>query len=66
MKLDFVIEKRRLVILQDGEELAHTELQFDKLNGLQQATVKWGQGVFGKLNGRVLSKSHRVSTAQSQ
>ena len=63
LKFDFVVEKSRLIIRQDGEDLAHSELPFDTLDGFQQITVKWGQGVFGKLNGRVLSKSHRVAPA---
>ena len=65
-KLDFVIEKERLIIRQDGEDLAHAELQFDNLNGLQQATVNWGHGVFGKLNGRLLSTSHWVAPPPNQ
>jgi hypothetical protein len=57
IKLQFVIEKTRLTIRQDGEYVAHAEFQFGNSDGLQHATVKWGTGVFGKLNGKVLSKS---------
>jgi hypothetical protein len=57
IKLDFVVEKDRIVIRQDGEEIAHSKIQLDNPKLLQQATVKWGQGVFGKLNGTVKSKT---------
>lgn len=56
IRLDFVIEKNRLTILQDGKVLATSDFQFDDFNAFQNATVKWGEGVFGRLNGIIESK----------
>ncbi len=58
IRLEFVIEKTRLTIRQDGELLAETDLPSVEADRLQLSMVKWGQGVFGKLNGRLISKSH--------
>jgi hypothetical protein len=64
-RLNFVIEKTRMIIRQDGEDLAHSEIPFDTVLDLQKPTVQWGQGVFGPLNGRIKSKSHHVSRSLS-
>lgn len=60
--LEFVVEKNRITIRQDGEVLAKTEFEVDNPGIFQEVTVKWGQGVFGALNGRVNSKSFTQST----
>lgn len=65
IKLDFIVEKNRLVIQQDGEVLAQTEFQVDNPNALSQASVKWGQGVFGDLNGKVKSKNFTPPTRKT-
>jgi len=57
LKLEFVVEQRRMVVRQEGDEIAHAEISFDLPRGLQQSTLRWGQGVYGPLNGTILSKS---------
>ncbi|MDF1745342.1 MAG: hypothetical protein P1V19_16710, partial [Gimesia sp.] len=56
VKLDFVIEKDKILIRQDGEVLAKANYQSNDSAAFQNATVKWGDGVFGKLNGKIKSK----------
>jgi hypothetical protein len=58
IRLEFVIERTRLMIRQDGQELASTKFQSGDIDRVPQWTIKWGQGVFGQLNGKMISKSH--------
>jgi len=60
-KFEFAIEKDRLAVRQDGVEFAETDLPFDVSARLRKASIDWGNGVFGRLNGRLLSKSHDVA-----
>ncbi len=62
IKLEFVVEENRILIRQDGETIAQTEFQIGNLQSLQQPTVSWGQGVYGKLNGAMNSKKVTVPT----
>ncbi len=64
VKLDFVIEKDQILIRQEGEVLAKANYQSDDSEAFQNATVKWGDGVFGKLNGKIISKQILKSKSQ--
>jgi len=61
IKLEFVIESNRLVVRQDGAELAHANFRLDGADGLRQPTVRWGQGVFGELDGKIRGRSFKSS-----
>ena len=65
-KLEFVIEKARRVIRQDGDVIAHTAFSFDHAGGLAQPTLDWGAGVFGELNARILSHAYANTKLPSQ
>ena len=57
-KLEFIIRTDRLIIRQDGKQLATSDLDLSKnTRDLKRLRVRWGQGVFGKLNGTLLSRS---------
>ncbi len=56
-KLEFVIENHRLVINQDNQELASTEFTSKTASRIKNSTIHWGNGVFGKLNGKLLRQS---------
>ncbi len=64
MQFDFSIEQGQLVIRQQGEVLAKTKIQGLDSTMFQNTNVKWGNGVFGKLNGQI--KSKRVSNSTGQ
>ncbi|HCO24543.1 MAG TPA: hypothetical protein DIT97_16490, partial [Gimesia maris] len=51
IQLEFVVEPQRLVIRQDGQELGSAPFSADDIKRLQTATLTWGNGIFGKLNG---------------
>lgn len=58
-KLEFVIAGDRLIIRQDGKELASSRFSLQDRERFQRSKVNWGKGVFGKLNGRITKKSRR-------
>ena len=49
----------RLIIRQDGKELASSRFSLQDRERFQRSKVNWGKGVFGKLNGRITKKSRR-------
>ncbi len=51
IQLEFVVEPQRLVIRQDGQELGSAPFSAGDASRLQDATLTWGNGIFGKLNG---------------
>lgn len=57
-KLQFVIENDRLTIQQDGNELANSSFESKGSHLLRGYKVNWGNGVFGKLNGKIVSRSN--------
>ena len=59
MQLDFVGEPDRLVIRQDGQELGSTPFSADDIKRLQTATLTWGNGIFGKLNGTLQNSTRK-------
>ncbi|QDU11678.1 hypothetical protein [Gimesia aquarii] len=56
IQLEFVVEKNRLIIRQDGKKFAQTEFKVNNLNFFHETSINWGQGVFGDLNGKLKSK----------
>ena len=58
-KLEFVVARNRLVVRQDGHELASSRFSLDDHERLERATLNWGRGVFGKLNGTITSRSRQ-------
>ncbi len=66
IKLEFVVEQSRLVIRQDGAELARSQLSFDGAQRLTDSTVQWGRGVFGALNGKLRSMSQSIPRASNR
>jgi hypothetical protein len=57
--LEFVIARDRLIIRQDGNELASSRFPLQDRERFQRSNVNWGSGVFGKLNGKITEKSRR-------
>ncbi len=58
-KLEFVIARDRLIIRQDGNALASSRFSLEDRERLKRATLNWGRGVFGKLNGTITNKSRQ-------
>lgn len=59
IQLELVIEPQRLVIRQDGQELGSTPFSTDDIKRLQDATLTWGNGIFGKLNGTLQNSTRK-------
>ena len=59
IQLEFVVESNRLVIRQDGQELGSTPFSTDDIKRLQDATLTWGNGIFGKLNGTLQNSKRK-------
>ncbi|QDT77316.1 hypothetical protein Mal35_07420 [Gimesia maris] len=59
IQLEFVVEPQRLVIRQDGQELGSTPFSADDIKRLQDATLTWGNGIFGKLNGTLQNSTRK-------
>ncbi|MBT6484137.1 MAG: hypothetical protein HOL01_00625 [Planctomycetaceae bacterium] len=58
-RFEFVVEKNRIVVRQDGVELASSKISSSQQARLKSGKVTWGRGVFGPLNGRLLKTSTR-------
>ena len=58
-ELKFVVEKDRMLILQDGQVLAETPLDPALTENLHPVSITWGEGLFGPLAGRL---KHRAVT----
>lgn len=56
-EFQFTICADRMSVLQDGMELGSTAVDHEFLEGLQPASIDWGRGVFGSLDG-VLTMSN--------
>ena len=56
IELEFRVENKRMTLLQDGRKLASAPapgMIAERLRGLK---VRWGQGAYGPVNGRLLKK----------
>jgi len=60
IQLDFVVASSRLAILQDGKELATAKLESDLAVDFSGLNVAWGQGAFGALRGKLLTRDYSV------
>lgn len=60
IRLTFRVDPNRLVIEQEGKILAQTDLPQDWDRSLGDLRVRWGDGPFGPLRGRLVS--HTMST----
>ena len=54
VRLEFLIDDKRMTIRQDGRDLVSAKMTAIPLEHLRNLKMKWGQGVFGPLNGRLL------------
>jgi len=60
IQLTFLVSRDRLTILQDGKELAATALERGFAVHFCGLNVTWGQGVFGPLRGKLISRECSV------
>jgi hypothetical protein len=62
-ELQFVIDSKRMTVLQDGTEIGTTELPDGFLETFRPTSISWGDGLFGVLNGSLTEKSVAGSAA---
>jgi hypothetical protein len=60
-KLEFVVQRNRLVIRQDGQELAAAALRLPEIKTLSELNVNWGEGPFGAFSGSIQEKQFRAN-----
>jgi hypothetical protein len=56
-QLEFILTRNRMSVRQDGELLASADLDPKWTADLRPATITWGHGVFGPLQGTLQSQS---------
>lgn len=62
-ELQFVIDSKRMTVLQDGTEIGATDLPDGFVETFRPAKISWGDGLFGALNGSLTAKSVAGSAA---
>jgi hypothetical protein len=58
-ELRFALEPGRMAVYQDGKLLGAADLDPKLADALQPASITWGRGLFGRLEGRIVSRSVR-------
>ena len=56
-KLEFLVLHDRMVVRQNGKDLASAPLEIHNKDVLKRLQTTWGRGVFGRFSGRLLKKS---------
>ena len=64
--LDFKVSSDQLTILQDGQEIATSQLPASMLESLQGVTTHWRRGIFGQLKGRLLEHKFQIIQQNKQ
>ncbi len=57
--LEFVVEQDRMLILQDQRQIGSNRLDNGGDHDFAKATSKWGEGIFGPLNGQLIKSKFR-------
>lgn len=60
-KLDFVVTSDRMIVRQDGQQLAAVTFTGMDRDRTRDVAVKWGDGVFGSFSGKIASESTPTS-----
>ncbi len=55
-ELKFILMKDSMMILQDGKQLATAKLDVKRTADLKPASIVWGDGRFGALQGKINTK----------